>query len=186
MGNQAASIQSPQRLRAAGIAALVPFVANGSTGDVKTARLAGEALLDDYNAATPRELQLATQIIARGYAAMACLRAALAARNLSLDDMLRLQDNAIALDRAAQKDTRALGARRRERANDPNAMTVENTRWDEGLFQLTINQALERLIDANARLAIYMATLAPVVPKLPFQHAEQMTPSVLARRARGQ
>jgi hypothetical protein len=75
-------------------------------------------------------------------------------------------------------------------------MTLANTRWDEGVFQLTINQALEKLTDANAKLAAYMATLEPAAPvapvapvapksKLSFLFAEQMTPSVLSRRSRG-
>ena len=185
--------QSPERLRAQAIAALVPFFADGSTGDENTARLAAEGLLDEYQAGTPKELQLATQIVALGWAAMACLRTAVAAKNLSIEDILRLQDSAIALDRASQKATKALHARRKERAKHPHAMTLENTRWDEGVFQLTINQALEKLSDANAKLAAYMATLAPpapvlpvaLAPKLSFLFAEQMTPSVLSRRARG-
>ena len=189
MSTQAGSIQSPERLRAQAIAALVPFFADGPTGNEKTAPLAAEVLLDDYDAATPKELQLSTQIIALGWAAMACLRAALAAKNLSVNEMARLQDNAIALDRASQKATKALDARRRERAKNPQAMTAEHTRWDEGAFQLTINQALEKLMDANASLAAYMATSEPPTarkPKLPILSAEQMTPHVLARRARGQ
>jgi hypothetical protein len=71
---------------------------------------------------------------------------------------------------------------------NPKAMTVENTKWDEGVFQLTINQALETLTDANAGLAAYMNAPAPVVqrPKLPpILSAEPMTPAVLARRSRG-
>jgi hypothetical protein len=183
------SIQSPERLRAQAVAALVPFFVDGLTGDETNARLAAEGLLDGYNAATPKELQLSTQIIALGWAAMACLRAAVAVKNLSIDNVLRLQDHAIALDRSSQKATKALEARRKERAKNPKAMLPENTKWDEGVFQLTINQALEKLTDANAMVAAYMATLAPVAqkpkPKLPILFAEQMTPSVLARRARG-
>ncbi|MEA2740061.1 MAG: hypothetical protein QOH05_3368 [Acetobacteraceae bacterium] len=147
-----------------------------------------EGLLDDYNAGTPKELQLSTQIIALGWAAMACLRTAVAAKNLSMEDVLRLQDSAIALDRSSQKATRALEARRKERMTNPKAMTVENTKWDEGVFQLTINQALETLTDANAGLTAYMNAPAPVVqrPKLPpILSAEPMTPAVLARRSRG-
>jgi len=187
MGNPTGSIQSPERLRALATAALMPFFVDGSTGDDKPARVAADALLNDYDAVTPNELQLATQIIARGWAAMACLRAAVAAKNLFVDDVLRLQDNAIALDRSSQKDTRALAARRKERAKNPNCMTAESTRWDEGVFQLAINQALEKLTDANARLAVYMSTSAPLLTKRtrPFLFAERMTSAVLARRARG-
>ena len=74
-------------------------------------------------------------------------------------------------------------------------MTLENTKWDEGAFQLAINQALDAYNDASAKLAAYMATLEPAAPKtapepvapktkLPILSAEPMTPSVLARRAR--
>ena len=62
------SIQSPERLRAQAVAALVPFFIDGPNSDVKIARLAAEGLLDDYKAATPKELQLATQIIAGSFA----------------------------------------------------------------------------------------------------------------------
>jgi hypothetical protein len=44
------------------------------------------------------------------------------------------------------------------------------------------------LTNANAKLAAYMMTSAQTVvpvPKLPILFAEQMTPAVLARRARG-
>lgn len=155
---QPGPIQSSERLRAQAIAALVPFFIDGPSTDDTVARLTAEALLDDYSAVTPKELQLSTQIIALGWAAMACLRAAVAAIHLSTDDVLRLQDDAIALDRSSQKATKVLEARRKERTKNSHAMTPENTRWDEGVFQLVINQALEKLTDANAKLAAHMAT----------------------------
>jgi len=184
MSDPISSMQSHERLRAHAIAALVPFFVDGLTGDEKSARLAAESLLDDYKAITPKELQLATQIIALGWTAMACLSAAAAAKCLSLDDMLNWQDAAIALHRSSHKITKTLSARRKERTKNPKALTLENTKWDEGVFQLTINQALEKLMEANVKVAIYMATLSPAVPKpkLPLLFAEQMTPAVLARR----
>jgi hypothetical protein len=180
------SIQSPERLRAQAIAALVPFFFDGPAGDVKTARLAAEGLLDDYKAGTPKELQLAAQVVALSWASLACLRTATVIKSLSIDAMLDLQDSAIALNAQCVKATKALLARQKERAKNPRAMTVENTRWDEGAFQLTINQALDKFNDANAQLAAYTASLQPVAEKtkLPILSAEQMTPSVLARRAR--
>jgi hypothetical protein len=189
MSDTTGSMQSPERLRAQAVAALVPFFVDGPTTDVKTARLAAEGLLDDYGAVTPKELQLATQIVALGWAALACLRTAAAAKNLSVDGMLDLQDSAIALNRSCMKATKALDVRQKERAKNPRAMTLENTKWDEGAFQLAINQALDKYNDANAMLAAYMVTLEPaaepVAPKikLPILSAEQMTPAVLARRA---
>jgi hypothetical protein len=186
MSSAAGSIHSPERLRAQAIAALVPFFMDGPTSDVNTARLVAQGLLDEYKAATPKELQLATQIVAFGWAALACLGAAAAVKNQSMDAMLDLQDSAIALNRLSQKATKALEVRRKERARNPAALTVENTRWDEGAFQLAINQALDKYNDANARVAAYTASLEPVVrkTKLPIMFAEPMTPSVLARRAR--
>jgi hypothetical protein len=187
-GHQSSERQSFERLRAHAIAALVPFFSDGPTNDVEGARLVAEGLLDDCNAATPKELQLATQRIALSWAAMACLRTAVAAKNLLVDDVLHLQDGALGLDRSSRKATNALQACRKERAKNPSAMTLENTKWDEGVFQLAINQALEKLTTANAKLAAYTATSAPVEQssKLSILSAEQMTPFVLARRARSQ
>ncbi len=203
MSDATGSTHSIERLRDQAIAALVPFFLDGPTGDAKEARQIAEGLLDDYHAVTPRELQLSAQIIALGWASLACLRTAAAVKTLSLEGKLDLQDSAIALDRSSQKATKALEASRKERTKNPGAMTLEKTKWDEGAFQKAINQALEQLHDANGKLATYVATLpaaeqafitgvpaqvtpAPVAakPKLPFLSAEQMTPSVLARRAR--
>jgi hypothetical protein len=179
------STQFPERLRNQAVAALVPFFIDGPRGNTETARLAAAAMLDDFDAATPKELQLSAEIIALAWAAIGCLRTAMAATNLPLDDVLRLQDHAIGLDQSSQKATRALEARRKERARNPAAMTPENTRWDEGAFQLAINQSMEKLADANARLAASMATPAPAErrPKPPFLFAERMTRSVLAHQA---
>jgi hypothetical protein len=195
MSDITGSIQSPERLRAQAIAALVPFFLENPASDVNTARAVAAGLLDDYKAATPKELQLATQIVAFGWASLACLGAAAAVKTVSLEAMLDLQDIAIALNRSSLKATKALEARRKERAKNARGMSLANTKWDEGAFQLAINQALDAYNGASAKLAAYMATLEPaaskappepVAPKiiLPILSAEPMTPSVLARRAR--
>jgi hypothetical protein len=181
MSNATGSLQPPDRLRAQAIAALLPFLIDGPTSDLPSARIAAESLLDSYRATTPQELQLATQIIAFGWAAIACLRAAASAKSLSTDDMLRLQDDAIGFDGSSQKAIAALEACRTGRTAN-----IEDTRWDEGAFQLAINRALDKLTDANAKVAGYMATLAPGTPKsgLSVGWAEQMTRTVLARWTR--
>src|SRR5450432_247493 len=102
MSDATGSIQSPERLRRHAIASLVPFFLDSPQSDPTTARLAAEGMLDGYHATTPKELQLSTQIIALSWAAMACLRAAVATRNLVVADALRLQDDALALDRSSQ------------------------------------------------------------------------------------
>ena len=198
MSRTADSTQSLERLRDQAITALVPFFAAGPITDLTTVRLAVEGLLDSYKPVTLRELQLAAQIIALSWAAMACLRTAVAAKNLRVEEMLCLQDDAIELERSSRKVTNLLNARRRDRTRNPNGMKAENTRWDEGAFQSVINQALQKLTGANAKLAAYMATSTPATPipstpapplaanpKLPILWAEPMTQAVLARRARG-
>ena len=177
---------SPQdRLRDHAIAALVPFFIAGNAGDEVAARTVAEGLLDDYHPATPKELQLSTQIIALGWASLACVSASMAVKDQSLEEMLRLQSLAIALNRSSQKATKALEARRKERARDPGGMTSESLAWDESAFQLAMNQALEKMQDAGARLARFMAAVKPAeppAPKLGPLFGEPMTPAVLARR----
>jgi hypothetical protein len=174
-----------QGLPAQAIAALVPFFVDGRDCDEKAARGVVEGMLDDYQPATPKELQLSAQIIAHGWASLACLSAAMVVKDASLDTMIRLQNHAIALDRASQKATKTLAALRKERSKDPNAVSAENTQWDEDEFQFAIGQALEKMTEANAKLAAFMAALVPVKPpKLSLSSAEPMTPAVLARRAR--
>jgi hypothetical protein len=187
--SSAASSSGPSaaRLRDQAIAALVPFFIDGHAGDERTAHVVAEGLLDDYQPATPKELQLSAQIIALGWASLACVSASMVVKDQSLEEMLRLQGHALALDRLSQKSTKALEARRKERARSPDAMTPESTAWDDGAFQLAINQALEKMHDANARLAAFMATLKPAdppAPKLGPLFGEPMTPAVLARRRR--
>jgi hypothetical protein len=180
------SPQLTERLRAQAIAALTPFFIDGHTCDETSARVVAEGMLDDYNAATPKELQLSTQIIALGWASLACLSAAMVVKDESLDEMLRLQNAALTLHRSSHKATKALEARRKERMKNPRALTPENARWDEGVFQLVINQAMEKMNDANARLAAFMVASPPAkqTPKLSFVTSEPMTPGVLARRQR--
>jgi hypothetical protein len=180
---------SAGRLRDQAIAALVPFFIDGHAGNETTAHLVAEGLLDDYGPATPKELQLSAQIIALGWASLACVSASMVVKDQSLEEMLRLQGHALALDRMSQKSTKALEAQRKERARNPDAMTPESMAWDEGAFQLAINQALEKMNEANAKLAAFMATLKPAeppAPKLGPLFGEPMTPAVLARRRRHQ
>ncbi len=128
---------------------------------------------------------MSAQIIALGWASLACVSASMAVRDQSLDEMLRLQGYALALDRLSQKSIKALEARRKERARNPGAMAPENMLWDEAAFQMAIGQAAKRMAEAKVKLAAFMATLTPAaVPKLSGLSGEPMTPAVLARRRR--
>ncbi len=181
-----AALPSLGRLRDQAIVALVPFFADDPAGDDTAARAVAEGLLDDYKPITPKELQLSTQIIALGWASLACISASVVAKDQSIEEMLRLQDHAIALDRLSQKATKALNLRRKERANTPNDISPEDMLWDESAFQMAITQALEKMNDANSKLSAFMVALKPpkAAPKLAPMFGEQMTPAVLARRRR--
>jgi hypothetical protein len=177
------AIPVPARLRDRAIGALVPFFVDAATADEIAARSVAAGVLDDYHAATPKELQLATQIIALGFASLGCLSAAMVVKDASLPEMLRLQGHALALDRASKKASKALEVLRKQRAKHPQAMVRESAEWDDTAFRSAIGQALERMTEANARLATFMAACAPK-PKLSPLFAEPMTKAVLARRAR--
>lgn len=191
MTDLSGSIQSLERRYDQALAALAPFFMTDESSDITAAREAAKSILDCHRAATPKEMQLAAEIVAYGMASLACLGAGAAVKQVSLDEMMDWQDIAIKFSKQSFKATRALEIRQKERTKNPKAMTPENTRWDEGAFQLGMNRALEKVTEANAKLAIFMAAMAPspkvaVEPKvkLPIFFAEQMTPSVLARRAR--
>jgi hypothetical protein len=177
------------------LAALVPFFLSASCTDENSARQAAKSVLDGHRAVTPKELQLAAEIVAYGWAALACLSAGATVRHGNVHEMLNWQDSAIKLNRLSMKSTKALEARQKERAKNPNGVSAENTPWDEGAFQLGINRALEKVVAANEQLRVFTAAMAPaprvalVEPKapkmkMPLLFAEQMTPAVLAKRAR--
>ena len=175
------------RLREQTAAALAPFFMDGtgSEADIANATAAAAAMLEDYHPKTPKELQLAAQIVAFSFATLACLGAAATVRTRDLDIMLDLQDSAIALDKLSDKSTRALEVRRRERERAPERMTAANTAWDNAAFQSAIGRALEKFLYANSKVpAVREMPPVPEKPaKLPILSAEPMTLSVLARRA---
>jgi hypothetical protein len=171
------------RLRESTAAALAPFFMICGDGDTDQARATATAMLEEYCATTPKELQLAAQIVAFDFAALACLGAAASVSNADLDVMLGLQDSAIALNALSAKSIKALGARRRERERAPQLMTAANTEWDNAGFQAAISRALEKMLYAATKLPNFAApTAAPTPPaKRPILLSEPMTSSVLAR-----
>jgi hypothetical protein len=171
------------RLREQTAAALAPFFMIGAVGDTDQAQAVAAATLDEYQAKTPKELQLAAQIVAFDFAALACLGAAASVRDGDLDVMLDLQDSAIALNTQSEKSTRALEARRRERERAPQLMKAVNTEWDNAGFQAAIGRALEKMLYAASKLPDFAKPKpAPIPPaKLPILLAEPMTTSMLAR-----
>ena len=173
-----------QQYRELATMALAPFFLDGAHGDRGLAQSAAGTMLDSYNPVTPKEWQLSAQIVAYGFAALACLGSAMAVKNLPIKELLDLQDAALALDRLAQKCTKDLEARRRERARTPLAMTLQNTQWDDAGFKAAMSKALARMEHAAAKMP------QPVVtppkrkkPDLRIVSSEPMTSAVLARLA---
>jgi hypothetical protein len=182
---------SPGQLRDLAIAALVPFFLDDRAGDPATAwvggRVMAEGLLDEYRAVTPEELQLSAQIIAFGWAALTCISASIVVKDRSPEDMLRLQGHAIALDRLSQKATKALEARRRDRGKNRAAMPPGSAHWDQAAFQLAINNATQKMSEANDKLRAFAAAAQPAsrpAPKPSPLLSEPMTSAVLTRRRR--
>ncbi len=177
------------RLREQTAAALAPFFMDGAgtAADIANATAAAAQMLEDYRPKTPKELQLAAQIVAFNFAVLACLGAAATVRSQDLDVMLDLQDSAIALDKLSDKSTRALEARQRERERAPERLTAANTQWDNAAFQSAIGRALEKFLYANSKVPVVreMPRVAEKPAKLPILSAEPMTLSVLARRGSG-
>ena len=166
-----------QQYREQAASALAPFFLDGTHGDRSSAQSAAGTMLDSYNPMTPREWQLSAQIVAYGFAAMAV-------KNLPIQELLDLQDTALALDRLAQKCTKDLEARRRERARTPLAVTSLNTQWDDAGFKAAMSKALAKMEHAASKMP------QPVVtppqrkkPDLRIVSSEPMTSTVLAGRS---
>ncbi len=160
--------------------ALYPFVAFGVDGNETLGKAVAIQAIDGYAPKTPREIQLSAQIVACSFAAIACLRSAMAAKNLSVEAILNLQDAALALDEEAHRSTVALEAKQRARQRAPQIMTRESIAWDQAAFDKTMILALKRMRDADARIADILPKPTPVRPKLRAVSAEPMTSSVLA------
>lgn len=170
-----------QQHREQAILALAPFFLEGTHGDWVLAQSAAGTMLDGYSPVTPKEWQLSAQIIAFGFAALACLGSALAVKNLPIKELLDLQDAALALDRLAQKCTKDLEARRRERAKAPLAMTPQNTQWDDAGFKAAMRKALAKMEHAASKRPEPIVARPKRKPDLRIVSSEPMTSAVLAR-----
>src|SRR6185437_14385219 len=125
------------------------------------------------------------QIVACSFAAIACLRSAMAAQNLSVAAILRLQEAALKLDDEAAKATVALQTRQRERQCAPQCQTADSVAWDHAAFNRTMNVALKRMREADSKIPEILPKPKPkpITPKLRIVAAEPMTTSILATLA---
>lgn len=174
---------------------ITPFFLDDASDDPVPAMEAARQTLVCYNAATGKELQLSAQIVAFSMASLDCLRCSMTERDMSIDDLLRIQGHAIALNGLAEKSRKALEARQRDRQRG-QAATQATVQLDEAEFRAAIDKALRMVTFARAKLTAHQAGRPPAssisattpvppaqkAPVLPARVAEQVTPDVLARR----
>jgi hypothetical protein len=89
------------------VAILAPIFLGVTAGDVSLARMAALETINDYRARNHADLVAVAQIVACGLAALGSLSLSMA-DDLSLSMILRLRGNAIALNRSAEQNRRAL------------------------------------------------------------------------------
>ena len=97
-----------------------------AAGDMTAAREAASQMLAAYNAETPEELSLATEIISFQLHALEALACA-ADPDLSLNKILRLRGSAVSLSRESHKARRKLDQLQRARSAGPTAQPAEAT-----------------------------------------------------------
>ena len=164
---KAAIVMSDQlmRYRERAATALSTFMARALQGDAERAMKAAREAIDGYSPRTPREVQLSAQIVACGFAALACLRSAVAGQDLPMKTVLRLQKNAVELDRHAAACIKALEEKQRERQRAPQILTNDTVAWDAASFETTIGVALANMLEADSHIADILARMVPMFPK---------------------
>ncbi len=160
--------------------ALSPFFLDAANGDELMAQDAAARVLDDYYPADPNEMQLAAAIVAFSLATIACLRSAIAGQNLSVKDVLALQNTALALERSGRRATQALDASRKRRQAVPLRKSDASTQWNEAAFKDAMQKALAKLRFADAKVPeLVPPTPVRKKPKLHIVASEPMTTHVL-------
>jgi hypothetical protein len=135
---------------------LAPMFLGVTAGDVRLARMAALETVNAYRASSHADLIAIAQIIAFGLAALGSLSLSMA-DDLSIAMMLRLRGNAVACDRSAEQNRRAL---RQSRANDPVPQHAGMAEDPESLFaeactapdpDVFLSAAAEQVLAAEAR-----------------------------------
>src|ERR1700748_2949991 len=100
-------------------ARVVPFLLDDEDDDPALAQAFASRALADCDAVTGREIQLAGQILAFGFAALDCLRGAQGGSGEQISLSLRLQRNAARLNAMADKSRRVLAVEQSLRRRAP-------------------------------------------------------------------
>jgi hypothetical protein len=125
------------------VALLAPMFLGVTAGDIALARMAALQTIDDYRAQNRADLMAVAQIVACGLAALGSLSLSMA-DEISLSMTLRLRGNAVALNRSAEQNRRALAKTTGPAPYQPEAPTTsaEYNRLAEAEIFLTATQEL--------------------------------------------
>ncbi|MDR3532582.1 MAG: hypothetical protein P4L90_18765 [Rhodopila sp.] len=135
------------------VAILAPMFLTASGGDILFARMAALQTVNAYRARTEADLLAVAHIVAFGLAALGSLSLSMA-DNLSLSMTLRLRGNAVALNRAAEQNRRALKESRPDNAtsaNDQPAPELDED-FDEAAVVASVAAAQKRAAETQARM----------------------------------
>jgi hypothetical protein len=162
---------------------LAPFFLETSDGDPARAQAAAAGMLAGFQVSGTEELQLAAQIIAFGFAAVASASRSVTDQDLNDAAQLRFRGNAITMGRAGEQCRRALERRRKARATprEEAPPLAKEPMIDPALVEAAIKKAQE--IAAMARAEATPALNHKGKPMTYWQKREQAErEAALARR----
>jgi hypothetical protein len=140
------------------VAFLAPMFLSVSGGDIAFARMAAIETVNAYRARSSVDLIAIAQVIACGLTALGSLSLSMA-DNLSLSMTLRLRGNAVALNRAAELNRRAL--------KDSLPETTTTTNDDEAIFEAEVAANLAAAQQATAEAQIRLKIVEPPPTETP-------------------
>ena len=133
------------------VSLLAPLFLVASDGDIQFARMAAIETINAYRARNPADLIVIAQVIACSLSALGSLSLAMA-DNLSVAMTLRLRGNAVALNRIAEQNRRALCEARPETAPVPEFDPESDLDFDEVTVIANVAATQERAAQAVARM----------------------------------
>jgi hypothetical protein len=147
------------------VAFLAPMFLSVSGGDIAFARMAAIETVNAYRARSSVDLIAIAQVIACGLTALGSLSLSMA-DNLSLSMTLRLRGNAVALNRAAELNRRAL--------KDSLPETTTTTTDDEAIFEAEVAANLAAAQQATAEAQIRLQIVEPPPTETPDLTDQQL------------
>jgi hypothetical protein len=145
------------------VAFLAPMFLSVSGGDIGFARMAAIETVNAYRARSSVDLIAIAQVIACGLTALGSLSLSMA-DNLSLSMTLRLRGNAVALNRAAELNRRALKDSLPKTATTTSSATTDD---DEAIFEAEVAANLAAAQQATAEAQIRLQIVEPPPTETP-------------------